>query len=100
MVWHLGIWGTVTAGTTDGCLTLLHCIQVAVGACVVVVVRTPRRCVRTGSCGEHQCQRGERSTSEHSHVDLPPVSPGKGERGFQRPVFWAGTASGHRGSRC
>jgi hypothetical protein len=74
MVRALGIWSTVTADAADGGLALLECIEAAVGACVFVVVRTPRRCVRTGACGEHQCQRGKRGTSEHSHVDLPPAS--------------------------
>ena len=40
----------------------------------MVVVRTPRRCVCIGACGEHQCHSGKCCTSEHSHIDLPAAS--------------------------
>jgi len=53
---------------------LLNCIKAAVGACVIAVVRAPRRRFRAGACGKHQCQRSKRGTGEDEHIDLRPAT--------------------------
>src|SRR5205807_670875 len=60
------IQGTVTAVAAESGVTLLQCIEAAVGA-RVLVKRTPRRRVCIIACGEYQCQSGKRGSSEYSH---------------------------------
>src|SRR5262249_40373907 len=61
------IWSTVPAHSGGGCLTLLKCIEAAVGARIVSVERTPRRRIRISAHRKQQDQSGKHDAYSQFH---------------------------------
>jgi len=66
----LRVWTTVAPDSAGGCLTLLKCIEAAVGACIVSVERTPRRRTRIVRSYDRQQSKSTKQDAE-SHFHLP-----------------------------